>query len=224
MKKYVIIAAAGKWNRDFFSNFSTNSYEFVLVQRPEELLSEINTSKPDFIFFIHWHWKVVDAVWKNNECIVFHMTDLPYGRGGSPLQNLILRGHINTKLSAFKMGKTFDSGPIFLKKDLSLSGRASEIYLRATILSTKMIDEIIFKEIKPSPQLGEVVIFKRRKPSDSKIDNFSSLDALFDYIRMLDAPGYPNAFIESENFRFSFSGSSMTNEILKARLSIERKT
>ncbi len=25
------------------------------------------------------------------ECVCFHMTDVPYGRGGSPLQNLIIR-------------------------------------------------------------------------------------------------------------------------------------
>ena len=36
------------------------------------------------------------------------MTDLPYGRGGSPLQNLIIRGFESTKISAieFKMELT----------------------------------------------------------------------------------------------------------------------
>ena len=42
------------------------------------------------------------------ECIVFHMTDLPYGRGGSPLQNLIVRGHKKTKVSALKVVKEVD--------------------------------------------------------------------------------------------------------------------
>ena len=44
------------------------------------------------------------------------MTDLPYGRGGSPLQNLILKGKKTTKITAFKMIDKIDAGPIYLKK------------------------------------------------------------------------------------------------------------
>ena len=52
----------------------------------------------------------------------FIWTDLPYGRGGTPLQNLILRGHQNTKLSAFKLVDEMDAGPIYLKADLFFRG------------------------------------------------------------------------------------------------------
>lgn len=44
------------------------------------------------------------------------MTDLPYGRGGSPLQNLIVRNHYKTKISEIRVKKEIDSGPIYLKK------------------------------------------------------------------------------------------------------------
>jgi methionyl-tRNA formyltransferase len=44
------------------------------------------------------------------------MTDLPFGRGGSPLQNLISRKIYNTKLSAIRVVKELDAGPVFLKK------------------------------------------------------------------------------------------------------------
>ncbi len=37
-----------------------------------------------------------------------HMTDVPYGRGGSPLQNLIARGHTSTKLTAMRMTAEVD--------------------------------------------------------------------------------------------------------------------
>ena len=47
------------------------------------------------------------------------MTDLPYGRGGSPLQNLIVRGHKHTMISAIKCVKELDAGPIYLKKPLT---------------------------------------------------------------------------------------------------------
>ncbi len=49
----------------------------------------------------------------NFNCVVFHMTDLPFGRGGSPLQNLISRGIYKTKISAIKVVKEIDAGPIY---------------------------------------------------------------------------------------------------------------
>ncbi len=41
------------------------------------------------IFIPHWSYIILPEIYLNYECIVFHMTDLPYGRGGSPLQNLL---------------------------------------------------------------------------------------------------------------------------------------
>jgi len=38
------------------------------------------------------------------------MTDLSYGRGGSPLQNLIVRGYKDTMISALWIEKELDSG------------------------------------------------------------------------------------------------------------------
>ena len=42
------------------------------------------------------------------------MTDLPFGRGGSPLQNLIVRGYKETMLSAIKCVGEVDAGPIYI--------------------------------------------------------------------------------------------------------------
>ena len=56
------------------------------------------------------------------------MTDLPFGRGGSPLQNLITRGISKTKISALRCNEEIDAGPIYLKRPLSLHGSAEEIY------------------------------------------------------------------------------------------------
>ena len=57
---------------------------------------------------------------KRFECVCFHMADVPYGRGGSPLQNLIARGHRETKLTALRMVEDFDAGPVYSKMPLCL--------------------------------------------------------------------------------------------------------
>lgn len=149
------------------------------------------------------------AIFERYECIVFHMTDLPYGRGGSPLQNLIVRGLTATKLSALRVEVGLDTGPVYLKMDLSLSGTAEEIFVRVNKLVGKMIVEIIQNNLQPVPQEGDPVVFKRRKPEQSDMSGLEKLEEIFDYIRMLDADGYPHAYIEKGEFRYEFTRASI---------------
>jgi methionyl-tRNA formyltransferase len=72
-----------------------------------------------------------------------------------------------------------------------------------------MIRRIISERLQPSPQIGEVVTFKRRKPAESEIPEADSLHALHDFIRMLDAEGYPRAFITYKGFRYEFSRAAL---------------
>jgi methionyl-tRNA formyltransferase len=68
---------------------------------------------PRYVFFAHWSWKIPRAVYEAHECVIFHMTDVPFGRGGSPLQNLISRGIYETKLSALRCVEEMDAGPVY---------------------------------------------------------------------------------------------------------------
>jgi methionyl-tRNA formyltransferase len=140
------------------------------------------------------------------------MTDLPYGRGGSPLQNLIARGHKNTKVSALRVREGMDTGPVYLKKDLSLEGSAQEIFTRCSDIIFDMIVEIIRKKPEPKEQEGEIVVFARRKPEHSSIENISGITELYDHIRMLDAEGYPPAFLRTGNFRVEFYNASLSDD------------
>jgi len=187
--------------RDHFNNQNFRHF----VKKQELNLNAIESIKPDYIFFPHWSFIIPEEIYKNYNCIVFHMTDLPFGKGGSPLQNLISRGIYQTKISAIKVVKELDSGPIYLKKDFSLHGNAEEIFIRASKVISEMIDEIIKTQPEPIGQEGTPVTFKRRTPEMSNIETIKDIVKLFDYIRMLDAEGYPKAFFENENFRFEFS-------------------
>ena len=136
-------------------------------------------------------------------------TDLPFGRGGSPLQNLISKGFIETKITALRMTKELDAGPIYLKKKMKLEGRAETIYKKASRIIFKMIENIVLTSPRPTKQRGKVVNFKRRKAEDSKIKNISSIERMYDFIRMLDAPGYPHAFLETKEYKFVFKSARL---------------
>ncbi len=150
------------------------------------------------------------------ECVCFHMGDVPYGRGGSPLQNLIVQGHRRTKLTALRMVEEIDAGPVYLKEELSLEGSAEEIYIRASGLAAKMIRQILEGSIEPVPQTGEAVVFRRREPKESAIPRVEALQALYDFIRMLDAEGYPHAFLEHEDFRYEFRRAALYDGRIEA--------
>lgn len=186
---------------------------FELISDKQALrVDRLTDLKPDMIFFPHWSYIIPEKIFSQFECVIFHMTDLPYGRGGSPLQNLIVRGHKKTMISALRCVKELDAGPIYLKKPLSLHGNAEEIYLRAAKTIESMIVEILNTNPLPKEQEGEVVEFKRRKPEDSKLNADLSLEQLFDYIRMLDADGYPPAFIKWGNYRIELSRASLKSD------------
>lgn len=207
-----MVAGCRPWNARLFDQvISKYPGKWHFIARQEQLtLETMRALNPRFVFFIHWSWKVPDEILKAYECVCFHMTDVPYGRGGSPLQNLILRGHKNTKLTALRMTAELDAGPVYLKEDLSIEGgSAEEIYIRASNKAAEIILRIISEKIEPVPQSGPPTVFRRRQPQESQMPDLDSLEQLYDFIRMLDAEGYPRAFLEAKGMRFEFSRATL---------------
>lgn len=193
------------------------------IGKPAELqLEAVAALNPEWIFVPHWsHW-IPETIWSHWPTVIFHMTDLPYGRGGSPLQNLIQRGHTSTMLTALRCSAELDAGPIYAKEPLSLQGTAEEIFLRADALIEAMIARIVHEQPEPQPQQGEPVLFSRRKPEQSDLAGCPEGDLLawYDQIRMLDAEGYPHAFLEAHGVRMEFRRVSRRSDGLHADVRI----
>jgi methionyl-tRNA formyltransferase len=122
---------------------------------------------------------------------------------------LIARQIYKTKISALKVIEELDAGPVYLKRELSLDGSAEEIYIRASNIIFDMIRYIINNEPSPVKQSGKSVLFERRTPAESRIPDVRDLNKVFDWIRMLDAEGYPMAYLETENLRLEFSKANL---------------
>ncbi|WP_412470481.1 MULTISPECIES: formyltransferase family protein [unclassified Halobacteriovorax] len=224
MDKFVI-ATWGEWNvKNYEKNFS-NDDRYILIKEKHELTQEyLEDVNPKYVFFPHWSHIIPKSIYENFECVVFHMTDLPYGRGGSPLQNLIVNGQTETKISAIKVVKELDAGPVYFKLPLSLEGTAQEIYTRASsVIFEKLIPMIVTDNPQPVEQVGEVFNFKRRKPEDGNLENCKGINQIYDYIRMLDAEGYPNAFLEFKDYVLTFKKAQLLNGEVKAEVIFKRK-
>ncbi|WP_294588339.1 hypothetical protein [uncultured Bacteroides sp.] len=223
----ILIVSEKSWNKELVGHLQSAmpQYSFYLISQKEDFTIErIDSISPVKIFIPHWSYIVSPVIFEQYECVVFHMTDLPYGRGGSPLQNLIVRGLMSTKLSALRVEAGLDTGPVYLKKDLSLLGTAEEIFIRANNLVEKMIVEILQNNLQPMPQAGDPVVFKRRKPEQGDMSELEKLEDIFNYIRMLDADGYPHAYIEKGKFRYEFTRASIKADgSIRADVKITKK-
>lgn len=207
----IIIVSNKEWHRKYVKEIATRTNKDVIYINNKECITYdyLHTLQPEWVFFPHWSYIIPAEVYANMNCVIFHMTDLPFGRGGSPLQNLIARGIYETKLSALKCTAQLDAGDIYIKQPLSLWGTAEEIYFRAAELTKEMIIQIVKEKPQLHKQQGEPVVFRRRKPSEGDIGKLKSLSEVFDYIRMLDADTYPPAFLDKNNLHIEFTRASL---------------
>lgn len=218
-----VVAASRVWRPQMASEVTRRTgVSCSMITTKEELTAEFLAAvKPDFVFFPHWSYIIPPAIHRQYECVIFHMTDVPFGRGGSPLQNLIVRGVTETKISALRCVDELDGGPVYLKRPLSLQGTAQDIYCQANRVIEDMIVEILERRPAPQPQEGVPVVFRRRKPAEGNVAGLDSPEAVYDMIRMLDAEGYPAAFLEVGNLRLEFSRAVLRGDVVRADVSIK---
>jgi methionyl-tRNA formyltransferase len=191
--------------------------------REELTTAALGAIQPRYVFFPHWSWKIPADIFENHECVIFHMTDVPFGRGGSPLQNLIVRGIRDTKVTALRCVAEMDAGDVYMKSPLSLDGTAEEILRRAGDITGEMIKCILRDNPIPLPQSGEVTTFRRRTPEEGNIADLMDLERVYDYIRMLDADGYPRAFMETDDLLLEFDSARLRPDFVEATVRIMRR-
>ena len=189
-----------------------------LVETPEDLLkASAKLESKTIIFFPHWRWLIPEEIYRSHLCIGFHIGCLPKHRGGSPVQNLILRGYSESDLCSFLIEGKLDAGDILLRDKLSLDGSLGDIFARANLIVNSQIQEIMTSLPTPQKQVGVVSEFKRRAPQQSKINENSSIAKIYDAIRMVDYGDYPRAFLENGNSRVEFSEASLEADGVTAK-------
>lgn len=140
-----------------------NQENWVLIDSKEGLNKKaLDEIKPNYIFIPVWHWRIPEEIWSNYKCVVFHMTDLPFGRGASPYENLMLRGIYNTKVSALKVEHEFDAGDIYMKSDFKLSESKEDTLNRVSnLIFYEMMPYILKNNPTPVKQVGTPTYFKK---------------------------------------------------------------
>lgn len=133
---------------------------------------------------------------KNN--IVVHASDLPKGKGFSPLQWQILEGNNKIVLSLIEAVNEVDAGPIYFNHSIMFEGHELYDELRDA-LGLEIIDMCLkyviqYNQLKPVQQVGESSFYKKRTDLDDQIDPSKTINELFNHFRIADYQNYPLYF------------------------------
>jgi methionyl-tRNA formyltransferase len=224
MTKRYVIACRSAWFWDEWQATPKPPGDWTEIREDTLDVGLLEDVDPRYVFFPHWSRIVPPEVFERWESVVFHSTPVPYGRGGSPVQNMIVRGHDSTQVTALRMEAELDAGPVYMQEPVSLAGGGDEIFIRINRTIAGMIPRIAAEEPEPTPQEGEPVNFKRRTPEESRMPGDGSLDQMFDFIRMLDAEGYPPAFAELGEWRIEFTRPALRRGRIDADVRITRRS
>ena len=218
------IAICSSQNWFHLSDDISLRHNILMIQDKGDLcVDSLESFEPDLVFFPHWNWIVEKELFTRFKCIVFHTAPLPYGRGGSPIQNLILRGHKISPVCALKMSNGIDNGPIYDQEDISLDGSLCEILKRLDGAVNELMRRLIEHLPQPIEQTGVAETFKRLGHKDNEISLDTTFEEVYDAVRMLDDPSYPSAYLPLKNILIEFSEINRTNDELFCRVRISKK-
>jgi methionyl-tRNA formyltransferase len=185
---------------DILANTTDHNY-LIFRSKLQYNESALRDFKPDFILFYGWSWYVNEVLLRDYTCLMLHPSPLPKYRGGSPIQNQIIAGEKESKVTLFIMNNEIDAGDIVGQEDISLNCSLDNIFKQIENAGVVLTLKIITGGLHPEPQNhSNATYFKRRGAADSEITleelSGSSAEFLFNKIRMLAAP-YPNAYIKT---------------------------
>tara|TARA_B100000963_G_scaffold210008_1_gene182957 strand:- start:15167 stop:15796 length:630 start_codon:yes stop_codon:yes gene_type:complete len=155
-----------------------------------------NNYKGDVLFLLSCK-NIINNFSNFQHNIVIHASDLPKGRGWSPLTWQILEGQNQIPITLFEASSDVDSGDSYFKDKIFLDGNELIDEIRSKL--AEKIEIMIFrflsnKRIKPVSQSGHPTFYGRRTPKDSQLDVNKTIAEQFNLLRVCDNKRYPAYF------------------------------
>ncbi len=141
----------------------------------------------------------------NRHNLVVHSSDLPRGKGWSPLTWQVLEGKNEIPMTLFEAAAEVDAGVVYDRAVMPFRG--TELLPEMTRMQGEQIVEMVLRfvanypKVSGKPQQGESTFYPRRRPADSRLDPERSIAEQFDLLRVCDNERYP-AFFEWRGERY----------------------
>jgi len=131
--------------------------------------------------------------------LVIHESDLPKGRGWSPLARQLIEGKELICISLIEAAEKVDAGAIWSQHFIKIEPHelVDEINRKLFPIKLDLMSFALdnFDTILGKPQEGEATYYRKRTSKDSQIDPEKSISSQFNLIRICDENRYP-AFFE----------------------------
>ena len=184
-----------------------------IIPYANSLSLEINSKMNYTAVVIHSHEEVIEGnilcllscekIFKNlhlnKHNLVVHESDLPKGKGWSPVTWQILENSTKIPVSLFEAAVNVDSGPIYFKDYICLDG--SELLPEIRAMQGKVTNKLVMKFLDNYPnveglqQSGEETFYEKRTERNSEVDINRSIKEVFNLLRVCDNKRYPAFFV-----------------------------
>jgi methionyl-tRNA formyltransferase len=142
---------------------------------------------------------------RNRRNLVVHESDLPQGRGFSPLTWQILEGKNLIPVCLLEAVDDVDSGPVVYREIIELEGHelVGELRQKLGDLTVSLCCRFLAESTPPvgEAQTGEVSFYPRRRPFDSRLEPGRTIAEQFELLRVVDNERYP-AWFEHRGRRY----------------------
>ena len=164
---------------------------------------------------------------RNRRNLVVHASDLPKGRGFSPMTWLILEGHCDIPVCLLEASEQVDCGLVVYREIIHLEGHElnGEIRNRLGLMHIELCLRFLNESVPPVgvAQEGEPTYYRRRYPAESRLDPQKSIADQFDLLRVVDNERHP-AFFEYRGKCYRLTIDKMTEKGSRAHDESENQT
>jgi methionyl-tRNA formyltransferase len=199
LKQITIVSDRKNWINDHIPKWLPTLKEFA-----EEIIwvhevSELTVG--DMAFFLGCE-QIVPRILlsRNRHNLVVHASDLPKGKGWSPLTWQILNGDNEIPVVLFEAAEKVDDGPIYIREQIVFEGTELidemrlELGRKTIALCNRFLREYPTVIEQAQDQHGESTYYPRRTPADSRLDPDLSIREQFRLMRVADNDRYPCYF------------------------------
>jgi methionyl-tRNA formyltransferase len=148
----------------------------------------------DYCLIVLWNLRrIVRDLPVERNVVVFHSSDLPKGRGWSPIYYALANDQAELVISAVIAAPEVDRGDIIAKARLSISSSYTAEDLRAideeacVMLAAAIVDRFADRPMIGAPQRGVATYYSRRKPEDNEVDIERTLAELIPHLRACES-------------------------------------
>lgn len=198
MKIQILIDNVNSWMVPFAKSFVSDNESISLIHTHQEV------EEGDLLFLLSCEKKFTNLS-LNIFNLVVHESDLPKGKGWSPLTWQVLEGKITIPITLFEANSEIDSGAIFEKINIELDGSEliDELRQKQARATFKLVSNFLKKY--PNniaiPQNGISSFYPRREAKDSCLDISKPIAEQFNLLRVVDNDRYP-AFFEYKGYKY----------------------